>query len=429
MLNRQCASIVGSCGIGKTSFLWYASLPEVQATFPFDLSHLLFVFLDLAEFLHKTREDFFHSISMSIILQGTKLGLTLHSHEYAEDEFSSILDQVEKQGYFPVLLLDAFDIVTLNEHFDLAFFEFLHALASWGQVSYVTATTAPLPQIFHSGIAGSPFFNIFYTYHLEALLSEEAEMLITALFQQNSIACSEEEGALVLRLAGHHPLFIHHICSLLCEQKLKGEKIDERKLKYQAYDKLSPLFEKIWNKLSNEQQMQLQYGAQQERNQQCELSELRESCLFREFAHNICRSQVSHMRASELSPVLTKIGNRNLVALGENTKLRLMNSVAQSFKQDTLPSLSDIGKAIFEILKKALNSLQETGMQKNASAEWIHYTILYYSYFKEQHLKKEQIAERLGMNMQQYSSERRKAINSLLNKLCKLEDASTLDEC
>ncbi len=63
VFHHQCASIVGPRGIGKTSFLWYASLPQVQAAFPFDLSHHIFVLLDLREFLRKSCEDFFHKVS------------------------------------------------------------------------------------------------------------------------------------------------------------------------------------------------------------------------------------------------------------------------------------------------------------------------------------------------------------------------------
>src|SRR5437667_3019785 len=51
---RQCASLVGPRGIGKSSFLWYTSLPESQALFPFDLNRHIFVLLDLRGYLRKT---------------------------------------------------------------------------------------------------------------------------------------------------------------------------------------------------------------------------------------------------------------------------------------------------------------------------------------------------------------------------------------
>lgn len=202
LTHRQCVSITGLRGIGKSSFLWYISLPDVQTGFPFDLSHYLFVLLDLRLFFSKTSEDFFHNVGRAIIAEGKKRGLRLQGEGQGEDEFSSILDQIEEQDFFLVLLLDAFDKVTLNKHFDPEFFEFLRAHASLGKVSYVTASIAPLSEICHSGIAGSPFFNIFYTYPLEALPCAEARKLITVPAQQTGTPFLNPEIDRVLKWAG-----------------------------------------------------------------------------------------------------------------------------------------------------------------------------------------------------------------------------------
>ena len=138
--NRQSVSLLGPRHIGKSSFLWCAALPEMQARFPYDLSRHIFVFLDLREYLQKTCEDFFHHVSKELILQSAKVGLSLQAESEGEDEFSSVLDQIAEQGFFPVLLLDGFDKVTRNEHFGPEFFWFLRAQASMGLVSYITAS-------------------------------------------------------------------------------------------------------------------------------------------------------------------------------------------------------------------------------------------------------------------------------------------------
>ena len=117
IFNRQSVSLRGPRYIGKSSFLWCASLPEVQARFPYDLRYHIFVYLDLREYLQKTCEDFFHSVSKEMIMQSSKVGLILQAEGKGEDEFSSVLDQVAEHGFFPVLLLDGFDKVTRNEHF------------------------------------------------------------------------------------------------------------------------------------------------------------------------------------------------------------------------------------------------------------------------------------------------------------------------
>jgi hypothetical protein len=425
--HRQCASIVGPRGIGKSSFLWYASQPEVQAQFPFDLNRHLFVFLDLRNYLNKTCEDFFHKVSKAIIADGKKCGLTLQSDGKGEDEFSSILDQVKETNFFPVLLLDAFDKVTLNEHFDPEFFEFLRAHASLGQVSYVTASIAPLSEICHSGVAGSPFFNIFYTYPMGALSPEEARTLITLPAQESGVAFSNSEIALVLKWAGRHPFFIQRICYLLWEQKQNIGKIDVKQLKDQSYKELAPVFEDIWEQLSERQKEVLQDEAQQKENQQRKFPELSESAIFRLFIRTICRTGFFSLTITELKEALEKIGD--LAALGE-TNLRLMKVISLRTKNQDMPATFDKGRSIHAVLNEALQVLRGSGMQSTSAADWKHYNILYYRYFKYRH-KNEQIAARLDMSVRQYYRERDKAIEALCQELVKMEmdaDTSELDE-
>ena len=177
--NRQSISLIGPRHIGKSSFLWCSCLAQMQTHFDFDLSHYIFVVLDLREYLDKTSEDFFHNVSKEIILQSRRMpDLTLQTEGRGEEEFSYILDQIQEQGYFPVLLLDAFDNITRNQHFGPEFFSFLRAHATIGKVSYVTASIAPLYEVCHRGIVDSPFFNIFYTYPLNSLAFDEAQELI-----------------------------------------------------------------------------------------------------------------------------------------------------------------------------------------------------------------------------------------------------------
>lgn len=415
--HRQCASIVGPRGIGKSSFLWYVNLPETQTQFPFDLSRHIFVFLDLRGYLRKTCEDFFHSVSKAIIDAGKKHGLTLQSDGTGENEYSSVLDQIKEQGFFPVLLLDSFDKVVLNEHFDPEFFEFLRAYASQGLVSYVTASIAPLSEICHSGVADSSFFSIFYTYPMEALWPGEARSLITMPSQQRGVTFSNEEIALVLNWAGRHPFFIQRLCYLLWEQKQNIGRIDVKQLKKEAYKELAPIFKAIWEQLSDEHKEQLYDEAQQKEDQQRKLPELSESALFRLYIRTLHQTSFFSLTTDELESALAKIGD--LAALGE-TNLRLMKLVSLRLKNHDAPSLIDKGRAIHVILSEALQSLRGSGTQSDNAAAWKHYNILYYRYFKY-HLKNEQIAARLDLSVRQYFREREKALELLYKTLLQME--------
>ena len=425
--NRQSISVVGPRGIGKSSFLRYASLPEVQVRFPYyDLSRHIFVFFDLREYLRKTAEDFFHNVSQVIIAQGAKMNLTLNALDRGEDEFSNILDQVENHGFFPVLLMDAFDKVTLNQYFDYEFFAFLRAHASAGLVSYVTSSVAPLYEVSHSGIAGSPFFNIFSTCKLGALLPEEAKALITMPAQQAGMPFSDSEVDLVLKLAGRHPFFLQRICYLLYEQKLLQDngKINIQDLKNQAYRELNPVFEDIWGQLSDAQQGLLQDEAQQKEKRQRGFPELSESALFRQFVRKTCQVNLFRMTSDELEDALLKIDEPG--ELGK-VGLRLTKMVSQRLSEDRISSDTERGVVIREVLNESLDGLRGEGIRTDSAPDWRFYNILYYRYFKY-NLKSEQIAARLGFTIRQFYRERNRALKALLNVLFEMERVAAGEE-
>ena len=428
IVNRQSVSLVGPRHIGKSSFLWCASLPEIQEPFPFDLRRYIFVPLDLREYLYKTSDDFFQNVGKEIILHSRKIAnLALHTEGQGEEAFGFILDRIEEQGFYPVLLLDAFDNVTLNKHFGPEFFSFLRAHATMGLVSYVTATVAPLYELCHRGIVDSPFFNIFYNYTLEALTHEEAQELIRVPAQKASVPFTEEEVAWVVKIAGRHPFFIQRVCHVLFDEKMQREKgeVDMQGVRNLAYKDLKPHFQDTWNRLTEEQQALLQDEAQQKDKQYRELPELSESALFRQFVRNTCRIGLFSMSVEQLEHTLDKMSDSR--ALGE-TDLRLMKTVSQRFSNNPTTSTVERGMAVREVLNEAFERLRGPGVRNDSNSAWLLYNILHYRYFKH-HMRNEPIAARLGIsNMRQYYRHRNKAIQALFDVLFEMEKGYTSEE-
>lgn len=420
--NRQSVSLLGSHHIGKSSFLWCAALPEIQAHFLVDLSHHIFVFLDLREYLHKTSEDFFHRVSKEVISQSAKVAeLHMHIEGTGEDAFSSVLDQLAEHGYFPVLLLDAFDNLTRNKHFGPEFLAFLRAHASMGLVSYVTASTAPLYEVCHHDIADSPFFNIFYTYTLEAMTPEEAGELINVPAREAGLPFTDMEVVLLRKLAGRHPFFIQRVCYALFREKLMhsdGE-IDVPHLKQVVYKDLQPHFQDTWDRLSEEQQKLLLDEAQRKGDVLRKLPEFSESSLFRQFVRNICHMKLFQMTVDELANTLEQLDD--LKVLGD-ANLRLMEMVSSRLTKSSVSSPIEKGIVVREVLYEAFERLRGIGVRSDSAPGWRLYNILYYRYFKY-HLKNEPIATRLGLSTRQYYRERDKAIEALLNILLEMEYA------
>ncbi len=420
LANRQSIALIGPRHIGKSSFIWYACLPEVRADYTFRLGRHVFVPFDLREHLYKTSEDFFHNVSREIITQCRKIsGLPLRSKGKGEDEFSNALDLIQEQDLFPVLLLDSFDNITLNKHFGPEFFSFLRAHATIGKVSYVTASIAPLNEVCHRGIVDSPFFNIFYPYPLDALAPQEAMDLISIPAEKAGMPFTDEEIALVLKLAGRHPFFIERICYVLFEEKQSTNgKVDEQRLKKLTYKDLKPHFSDTWERLSEAQRSYLQDEAQQKGLQIRELPELSESALFRIFVRNTCQVGLFHITVRELEIALKKINDPQ--ALGE-TNLRLIRAVSQRLSKDTAPTVVEKGKVIREVINEARERLRGPGVRTDTDPEWRFYNILYYRYSRRP-LKHEHISTRLEFTSQrQYFRERNKAIEALLNILLEME--------
>ena len=190
---------------------------------------------------------------------------------------------------------------------------------------------------------------------------------------------------------------------------------------------LAPIFEDIWEQLSDLQKEQLHDEAQQKEHQQRKLPELSDSALFRLYIRTFFQTGFFNLTTDELKEALENIGD--LAALGE-TNLRLMKLVSLRLKNQETPSTFDKGRVIHTILNEALQSLRGSGIQSDNAADWKHYNILYYRYFKY-HLKNEQIAARLNLSVRQYFRERDKALEILCKELVKMEmnaDASELDE-
>src|SRR5947207_1854284 len=172
IVSRRCVSVVGTGRIGKSSLLRCMCLPQIQGSFQslYNLEKHLLVFIDMSEFLSKICDDFFSAVCMQLIAQSRdRLALDIPEDVGGGDAFCELLDNIQSEGFSPVLLLDEFHQVTSNTHFDAKFFSFLRAQANHGLVSYVTASIIPLDQCCYPYVEGSPFFNIFSVYRLGPL--------------------------------------------------------------------------------------------------------------------------------------------------------------------------------------------------------------------------------------------------------------------
>jgi len=424
LANYQSISLVGLRHSGKTSILRWMSQPTIQARFDYDLNHHLFVYLDVRKWLRKSCHDFFEIISEEISAASRGHLALAPSSKTGEDRFSLILEQVKGGGFHTVLQLDAFDDITRNKAFDPEFFMLLRALASAGLVSYVTASIAPLDQIAHAAIQGSPFFNIFGVCQVKPLTTDEARnlVMIPGLLARWSL---EEEADWILRYAGYHPFFIQRVCYYCLEEKFQHSdaKVNPNKVANLAYRDLLPHFEYLWEELNAEEKELLQEEAQRKDGARRQIPELSESSLFRQFVRHTCGLSFFRMTEQrieeELREALKHLDSLTFLA---NSKLKHLKQVAARIEQQHASSTLEKGRVIREILKEALEQLRGHTSRTDTDPEWLLYNVLLYTYFKKTNgFTQNFIADHLGVSLRQYHRKKDEAIAALCNRLLEIE--------
>ncbi len=424
LVSKQCISLIGLRHVGKSSLLHALPLHELQGDFADSLQKHFFVLLDLREYRQKSSDDFFEAVSKRILAY-TRGHLEMqYEPGSGADGFSMLLTEIQEQGFHTVLLMDAFDNVARNSRFDLEFFSFLRSQATFGRVSYVTATTAPLQKVCHSDVEDSPFFNIFAVQDVGALDLEEARALVLQPSQNAGLAFTPDEVDWIIKLAGRHPFFLQQVCNYFFEEKLLHDdiKVDRKHIKNQVYRALEPHFNDIWERLSLKEQEQLKDEARTVNKQTRNLPQLSESSLFRLFVRDKFKIYLFRMTAGTLEEALDKLDDPN--KLGE---CELANIVSSDGPQETL-TVVEKGLLVRKMLNEAFERMHGIGVRQDSASDWRLYNILYYRYFKH-HLKNEQIAARLEFtSTRQFFRARTKAIEALFTILLEMENANLTHE-
>jgi Novel STAND NTPase 2 len=416
--SQQSVSLIGSRHMGKSSLLKHICHPTIQQRYNFNSRQHILISIDLREYLSNSTDDFFEGVCRLIINQSRQYATIAPPNKSGKDKFSDILDLLNDQGLHPVLLMDAFDNIARNEQFDPDFFSFLRAEAM--KVSYVTASIAPLNEISHKDIKGSPFFNIFVPYTLDPLTLDEARALITEPAMRAGLPFTPDEIEFILRYAGRHPFFIQRACYYLFEEKSTqaGTDVDRHVVRNQFYRELKPHFEDSWTRLDEAQQELLKDEAQLKENTHRKLPELSESALFRQFVRDKCQISLFRITADYLEELLDHIDDAQFLGTSELKHLRIAN---KNPVRENMTSTMVRGMAVREVLSDAFEKLRGNGVRSDAASEWRLYNILFYRYFKN-HLKNDQISARLGFSStRQYFRDRSRSIEALYKALMEME--------
>ena len=241
----QSVAVVGDRRIGKSSLLYYISHADVAPDYIDEPDKALFLFIDFQEEQRLSVDDFFRSLfrHLQTALKGRyEIGGVQPSY----DGLRTVMEEIDREGFRLIVLLDEFDRVTRSANFDPAFFAYLRSLAGHHNIAYITSSSRDLQQLCHTqDIADSPFFNIFSTVHLGPLERDEAIALIQEP-SRNTPFPLEDHTDFILDLAGFLPFFLQIACSASFEILLEYGECRREEIRKRFLEEAQPHFQYYW---------------------------------------------------------------------------------------------------------------------------------------------------------------------------------------
>lgn len=236
-------NIYGERRIGKSSFL--NQIFQALAAEP----NLVSIKVSLQEIHFQHPSDFFDRLYQTLC-QVLKVTAAPKGNF---DNLRELLNTFAKKNYRFVLLLDEFDKLANNEHFDAGFFSQLRALGDGieYQFGFVIASYMKLSELCQThSIIESRFWNIFGTREPLGLLSDlEATRLIQQPMMQ-SLAINFSSCEDILAYTGNHPFFIQLLASAHWNALKRKDKVTED----QVHRSLDDYYKELWMARSESEQ-------------------------------------------------------------------------------------------------------------------------------------------------------------------------------
>ena len=243
-------NLLGERGIGKSSVLLILPHPDMQRRIYGELIFDdcdVFAFLDMRSQTQAEPLQFFSLIADQL----TKDSLTITPEITSYQDIDRVFEQLTSAGLRLRILLDEFDCVTQNAHFDVLFYDMLRYLQQQYRISYVIASSERIKYLCENRVTTSPFFNIFRMAELGPMKPDEA-----AALRDQSPELSDDQ-TFIHALSGQHPLFITQLCFHLFHLRQHQETLSTQKLRQEALhrflEEALDHFIFYWDELSNDE--------------------------------------------------------------------------------------------------------------------------------------------------------------------------------
>ncbi len=210
----QSVSVVGKEKIGKTSFLYHVSAPQVATQYGLVPHRHFFFYVDCRLLVDLDPESCFRYIKALVeqpisarkMLSAATLDANASSSAYRWLQQAFFLFQ--RRGFQPILQLDNFDWLATNAHLSRWFFDNLRALSDYHDtLAFLTTSRVPLVDLERDmpRSAGSPFFNIFWESELRPFSPYEARRFLEERLESAGTVFQESILEFILDLSKGEP--------------------------------------------------------------------------------------------------------------------------------------------------------------------------------------------------------------------------------
>ncbi len=211
----QSVSLYGERRIGKSSLINQVCSLKLRRQYLSDLTRFVFITIDIQSMRSASVEHFIETIYAGIReCFGGRISFNLKP-DYRD--FSKLVEELTKAEISLIIMLDEFDLITLNPNFDVEFYSWLRSLASHYKVAFVTSSLTQLQQLCATRqISDSPFFNIFTAFHVGSFTREETHAMIRDLLRLSLLEYDFEPWLKEIEAqAGYLPFFLQIYCANL----------------------------------------------------------------------------------------------------------------------------------------------------------------------------------------------------------------------